>query len=330
MKTKNRIWIFHLMIMELVLIFTNGCKKETEQGQPPVLTTRNVYSIMPTTAYCGGDITNGGGASVTVRGVCWSTTQNPTIADSKTTDGTGTGTFTSAMTGLTATTTYYVKAYATNSVSTSYGEELSFITYTDVLHDIDGNVYKTMTIGTQEWMAENIKTTKYRNGDLIPTTIPATLDISGESSSEYQWAYDSNESNANDYGRLYTWYAVTDSRNVCPTGWHIPTDAEWTTLTTFLGGEEVAGGKLKETGTSHWTTPNTGATNETSFTALPTGYRDVSVLFVDFSEFGGWWSSTESTTTDAYCRYVAYNSATIFWEIIGKHDGVGVRCTKDL
>ena len=186
-----------------------------------------------------------------------------------------------------------------------------------------------MTIGTQEWMAENLKTTKYRNGDLIPTTIPATLDISGEISSKYQWAYDSSEINAADYGRLYTWFAITDTRNVCPTGWHMPTEEEWTTLTTFLGGEEVAGGKLKEAGTSRWTTPNTGATNETSFTALPNGFRDVSRTFDNFGTFGGWWSSTESTTSDAYSRYVSYNSAKIFWEIINKHDGVGVRCLKD-
>ena len=252
MKTKNRIWICHLIIMGLVLILTNCCKKETEQGQPPVLTTGNLYSITPTTAYCGGDITNDGGATVTARGVCWSTTQNPTIADSKTTDGTGTGTFTSAITGLTATTTYYVRAYATNSAGTSYGDELSFKTYTGTVPDIDGNVYNTVTIGTQVWMAENLKTTKYRNGDLIGTTTPATLDISGESYTKYQWAYDGNESNVATYGRLYTWYAVTDTRNVCPTGWHVPTDAEWTTLTTFLGGESVAGGKLKETGTTHW------------------------------------------------------------------------------
>jgi uncharacterized protein (TIGR02145 family) len=206
---------------------------------------------------------------------------------------------------------------------------LSFKTYTDTLTDIDDIVYKTMTIGTQEWMAENLKTTKYRNGDLIPTTIPATLDISGENSPNYQWACEGNESYAAEYGRFYTWYAVTDSRNVCPTGWHIPTDEEWNTLTTFLGGEEVAGGKLKEIGTSHWTTPNTGASDETSFTALPTGFRDVSRTFDNFGTFGGWWSATESTSTFAYSRYVSYNSAKIFWENISKLDGVGVRCLKN-
>ena len=112
---------------------------------------------------------------------------------------------------------------------------------------------------------------------------------------KYQWAYDGNESNVATYGRLYTWYAVTDSRNVCPTGWHVPTDAEWTTLTTFLGGENVAGGKLKETGTTHWTTPNTGATNETGFTALPSGYRYIDGTFLTIFSMGIWWSSTEAS-----------------------------------
>jgi uncharacterized protein (TIGR02145 family) len=329
MKTKCSILMYRLMIMGIVLLFTDGCKKDTEQGQPPVLTTRNVYSIMPTSASCGGEITNGGGATVTVRGVCWSTTQNPTIADSKTADGKGTGAFTSAITGLMATTTYYVRAYATNSAATSYGDELSFKTFTDTVADSDGHVYKTMTVGTQEWMAENLKTTRYRNGDLIPTTIPVSLDISGENSPKYQWAYDSNESNAAIYGRLYTWYAVTDSRNVCPTGWHIPTDEELTTLTTFLGGEEFAGGKIKETGTRHWTTPNTGATNETSLTALPTGFHEIPILFFDIGNVGAWWSSTESTATDAHNRYFSFNSARIYREAVSKLNGDGVRCLKD-
>jgi uncharacterized protein (TIGR02145 family) len=153
--------------------------------------------------------------------------------------------------------------------------------------DIDGNVYKTVTIGTQVWMGENLKTTKYRNGDLIRTTIPATKGIESEPTAKYQWAYDGNESNVATYGRLYTWYAVTDKRNVCPTGWHVPTDIEWTTLTTYLGGVRVAGGKLKETGTTHWQYPNTGATNETGFTALPSGYRDSDGTYGDVVDYGG-------------------------------------------
>ena len=111
--------------------------------------------------------------------------------------------------------------------------------------DIDGNIYRTITIGTQVWMAENLKTTRYRNGDLIGTTTPATLVIEGESAPKYQWAYDGNESNVATYGRLYTWYVATDSRNVCPIGWHVPTDAEWTVLTEFTA---LPGGARLEDG----------------------------------------------------------------------------------
>jgi uncharacterized protein (TIGR02145 family) len=329
MKTKNRIWICHLIVMGLVLILTNSCKKQKDQGQPPVLATVIVSSITPNTANSGGNITSDGGATITARGVCWSTVQNPTIADTKTTDGTGAGTFTSAITGLTATTNYYVKAYATNNAGTSYGNELLFKTFTGTATDIDGNVYNTVTIGTQTWMTENLKTTKYGNGDLIGTTTPATLDISGESTPEYQWAYEGNEGKVSTYGRLYTWFAVTDTRNVCPTGWHVPTDVEWTTMTTFLGGDVVAGGKLKETGTTHWTTPNEGATNETGFTALAGGWRPSNGVFTDFGNFGGWWSTTERSTTDAYNRYASYKAGDFYKEGDGKQSGIGVRCLKD-
>ena len=117
-------------------------------------------------------------------------------------------------------------------------------------------------------MAANLKTTRYLNSDLIGTTALATKDISVENEPKYQWAYAGDESNVSTFGRLYTWHAITDSRKVCLTGWHVPTDSEWTTLTTYLGGESVTGGKLKETGTFHWSSPNSGATNDSVFTAL--------------------------------------------------------------
>ena len=180
-------------------------------------------------------------------------------------------------------------------------------------------------------MAENLKTTKYRNGDIIGTTTPATLDLSGETTPKYQWAYDGNESNVAIYGRLYTWYTVTDNRNVCPTGWHVPTDAEWTTLTTYLGGKRVAGGKLKETGTTHWRSPNTGATNESCFTALPSGYRDSDGKYGDAVDYGAWWSSSERSTTDAYYRYMYRHSSLVYRRshYSDKRNGFSVRCLRD-
>ncbi len=195
------------------------------------------------------------------------------------------------------------------------------------LTDIDGNVYnKAVTIGTQVWMVENLKTTKYSNGDTIGTT---TGDISSESTPKYQWAYDGDEKNADTYGRLYTWYAATDPRNVCPTGWHVPTDDDWTTLTTFLGGEDLAGIKLKETGSTHWLPPNSGLqTNESNFTAIPGGcYYDG--LFGYFGHRGFWWSSTESSESLGYFRTMSGLFDFVSRDGTNKQYGFSVRCIRD-
>jgi uncharacterized protein (TIGR02145 family) len=196
--------------------------------------------------------------------------------------------------------------------------------------DPDGNVYTSVTIGKQVWMAENLKTSKYRNGDLIGTTIPATLHITGENSPGYQWAYDGDEANVPAYGRLYTWWAVTDRRKICPAGWHVPSDAEWTTLTTFLGGDSVAGGKLREAGTTHWATPNNGATNETGFTALPGGYKYTGPFYGKGSE-GDWWSSTETEPSYACSRLLSSNNDRNIVRIPNDWEGYGfsVRCLRD-
>jgi uncharacterized protein (TIGR02145 family) len=199
----------------------------------------------------------------------------------------------------------------------------------NIIKDADGNVYTSVKIGTQEWLIENLKTTKYRNGDLIGTTNPATLDISTEATPKYQWAYDGNESNVAMYGRLYTWYTVTDIRGVCPTDWHVPIDAEWTTLTTYLGGESLAGGKLKETGTTHWSAPNTGATNETGFTALPSGYRYSNGSFYDIVLYGYWWSSTEYLPASARYWFLYFSNPSVGRLINFELYGFSVRCLKD-
>jgi uncharacterized protein (TIGR02145 family) len=197
--------------------------------------------------------------------------------------------------------------------------------------DKDGNVYKTVTIGTQVWMTENLKTTKYKNGDLIGTTTPATKDITSESTPKYQWAYKGDESNVATYGRLYTWYAVTDSRNVCPTGWHVPTDAEWTTLTTYLGGESIAPSKLKETDTTHWQNSNYQmlATNESGFTALPGGYRVNTWPFDGMGSQGIWWSSTEYNNYFGWSRNMDFDNSGIYSYGNPKEYGFSVRCLMD-
>jgi uncharacterized protein (TIGR02145 family) len=292
--------------------------------------TLALSSITQTTAISGGNVTSDGGTTVSERGVCWGTSTNPTIADNHTSDGTGTGFFSSNLTELNLNTTYFVRAYIINSTGTTYGNEIFFATKGEIgtLSDIDGNTYSTVVIGTQTWMAENLKTTKYNNGDLIGTTTPATLDISSELTPKYQWAYDGNEINVATYGRLYTGYAITGIRNVCPSGWHVPSDPEWTTLANYLGGESVAGYKLREASTIYWI-DNIGVTNETGFAALPGGERDISGNFDSIRNIGIWWSSTEDNEGNLWFRYMFSDSGNVADAASSLAAGFSVRCLKD-
>lgn len=199
-----------------------------------------------------------------------------------------------------------------------------------VVTDKDGNVYKTVTIGSQVWLAENLKTTKYQNGDLIGTTASPAANISSESTPKYQWPSGGNEINVGTYGRLYTWYAVSDSRNICPTGWHVPDNTEFSALMSNLGGDDIAGKKLKETGTTHWAGPNTDATNESGFTALPGGYRGYEGLdnFVGYT--GYFWSLNEADVNNAWYRGLYYNGAYDHNLSNSKKAGFAVRCIKGL
>jgi uncharacterized protein (TIGR02145 family) len=315
----------YIFILTGILLFTiDSCKKESN----PVLTTTAVIYITQTTATCGGNITGDGGAAVIARGVCWGINQTPTIADNKTANGTGTGSFTSVITGLTANTTYYERAFATNSAGTAYGSVVSFTT-PGTLTDIDGNVYNTVVIGTQVWMAENLKTTRYRNGDPIRYISDSTQWNIYLATGAY-CTYRNDNSYANIYGHLYNWYAVNNNRKIAPSGWHIPSNDEWTTLTTFLGGFLVAGGKLKEAGTTHWASPNTGATNETGFTALPGGYRDgYEGMFEYLKTYLYMWSSTSADNSKGWCRFMDNEGIIESEFVFEKIFGFSVRCMKD-
>jgi uncharacterized protein (TIGR02145 family) len=224
--------------------------------------------------------------------------------------------------------------------------ELRFKAYVDSLKaevealkgvkDIDNNRYDIITIGTQTWMAENLKTTRYNDGSLIPliTDGAAWLNASTNTSPGYCWYNAPNESsNLISYGALYNWYAINTTtngnKNVCPTGWHVPTDDEWTTLTTYLGGETVAGGKMKEAGLAHWVTPNTGATNESGFAGLPGGYRSSLGAFDLIGGNGLWWSSSENFSTYAWGRYLNSASGGVGRSYYYKGSGFSVRCLRD-
>jgi uncharacterized protein (TIGR02145 family) len=192
--------------------------------------------------------------------------------------------------------------------------------------DIDGNLYSTVTIGTQIWMAENLKTTKYKDGTPINDT-GNTVWRGRFAPTDYCWFNNDSASYAQTYGALYSWSTV-ETGNLCPAGWHVPTHAEWTTLTEYLGGESVAGGKLKETGTTHWYSPNTGATNETGFTALPGGCLSGGT-FGNIGYFGIWWSVTEGQGR-VWTRYVSCYFSDIQRVLLENGSGFfSVRCLMD-
>jgi uncharacterized protein (TIGR02145 family) len=194
--------------------------------------------------------------------------------------------------------------------------------------DQQGNVYKTIVIGTQEWMAENLKTTIYRNGNVIDNV---TDDVQWSGLTTGAWVSYNNDSQYDcPYGKLYNWYAVVDPRHVCPTGWHEPTDGEWTTLTNYLGGESVAGGKMKSTGLQYWISPNTEATNESGFSGLPGGYRSYADgSYNSIGSYGFWWSSSEYQVNLAWTRYLYFDFGNANQFNNTKQDGFSVRCLRD-
>ncbi|MEI6752315.1 MAG: fibrobacter succinogenes major paralogous domain-containing protein [Paludibacter sp.] len=315
--------IIYFALISLTLF--SSCDKKETIITVPVLSTIDVTNLIQNTGKSGGVITSDGGSSIIAKGVCWSTAPNPTIADRKTTEGAGIGTFISTMNGISPDSTYYVRAYATNVAGTAYGNIVA-----SLLTDIDGNKYTKVTIGTQTWMVENLRTTRYRTGESISNVTDATA-WSNATFGAY-CDYNNDINNGATYGKLYNWAAVNDSRNITPLGWHVATHAEWTTLVNYLGGESVAAAKLKETGTIHWKiSTNGGATNETGFKAFPGGLRNPSGAFGSLGENGYWWSSTENSNTPGtvWHWYMSFDNINVHKDYDIKSYGRSVRCVKD-
>ena len=223
-------------------------------------------------------------------------------------------------------------SYPVRGTSTAiFNPEKSYGTVTDR----EGNIYKTITIGTQTWMAENLRTTIYRNGKSIPEVTDNATWITITEGAYCSYHNSRNADTILTFGRLYNWYAVSDSQNIAPEGWHVPSDEEWATLISFLGGDSNAGEKLKETGILHWF-QNPYSTNESGFTALPAGYRYVAAgEFVGLGLISFWWSSTEADTAWydnplwARYRYVGYLDPACGRGNWIKQLGFSVRCIKD-
>jgi len=197
----------------------------------------------------------------------------------------------------------------------------------DIVKDIDGNIYHSIKIGSQVWMVENLKVTHYRNGDPITNVTDGKL-WSNITTGAY-CNYNNDEKNAVIYGRLYNWYALNDNRNICPAGWHVPSDEEFKILETYLGGSNIAGGKMKEASVTHWINPNTGANNESGFTALPAGCRLNNGDFLNINKDVHFWTSTERNNSGAWTRYLSDDSLESFHHYGSKHYGFCIRCIKD-
>lgn len=349
--------LFAACLTVAMLTFSASCNPDEDvadnpsgSGNSATLTTLPVSNISGASATSGGNITNDGGSAITQRGIVWSTTPSPTMANSSTNDGSGAGSFTSSLNGLIANTTYYVRAFATNGAGTAYGNQVSFTTTNGTeptnnwlnpdlnygsVTDQDGNTYATIVIGTQEWMAENLRTTTYANGDPIPNVTDGTQ---WSNLTTGAWVHYNNDSQYEiPYGKLYNWYTVADSRNVCPSGWHVPSDDEWSILINHLdptsnGGNDVnlAGGKMKSIGTQYWQIPNDDASNMSGFSGLPGGRRDLFYSnFIDIQEKGSWWSSTENDSLSSWFRYLLYFDGDSDRGGTNKICGFSLRCILD-
>lgn len=290
-----------------------------------VMETGNVFE---TGAQITSEVYSDGGSAIIARGVVWSTLPKPTVAlPTKTVDGTALGILSSNITGLSPATTYYVRAYATNANGTGYSSEITITTPLagSTVTDIDGNVYNTVLIGTQTWMAQNLHTTKYNDGSNI-ICAKADASWSALATGGYTW-YSNDSTTYKDYGMLYNWPAV-NTGILCPTGWHVPSDVEWLTLATFLGGTNVAGGKLKEVDTAHWLSPNAAATDEYGFTALPGGLRAYMGPFMDIGTSANFWTSSMISVDPANVILNTNNGQMTIGQIMSGM-GHSVRCIKD-
>lgn len=331
-KIKSSRLIFGFLTIFLILFF--GCKKDddTKKTGYPVLDNTEFSIITTSFGYCLSEITSIGDSEVTAKGFCWSTFSQPTLDDFVFTHSGSdlvAGDFGGTFSGFELNTKYYMKSWATNSQGTGYGDEIEVVTPSDNILDYDGNLYSSVVIGSQEWMVHNLKVTHYNDGVLIPN-ITDNSTWEDLTTPAFCW-YDNSTTNKEVYGALYNWYAVNTAK-LSPEGWHIPSDAEWLTLIDFLGGEAIAGGRLKESGIFHWDIPNVGP-GDAYFYAFPGGKRGNSTVadgeFLRMGSDGYWWTSSEEDSDKAKSRNITNGSDFIYDYDNRKEYGLSVKCIRD-
>jgi uncharacterized protein (TIGR02145 family) len=301
----------------------------TPAYRKPSVYSPYIISVTHNSVTCGNGEISDNSYNVLSKGVCWSTSIDPTINDQKIELGEGFGRFDCKIEGLAPGTVYYIRAYATNIVGTTYAGNLVIRTYDGSVKDYEGNVYSTVKLGKQEWMTEDLKTSHFANGDEIPTTYPVTLNTSQEANPVYQWVLN-GQVDLGYYDRIYTWYAVADSRKICPTGWHLPSITEWDELLLHLGGDKLTSRDFRRIFNYYWNSfLNEGAT-EGSFGAELVGYRTVTGQ-IQYSSYGTyWWSGTESSASNAdvvYCGQADFDP--VFQTDKEKKNGFSIRCVKN-
>jgi uncharacterized protein (TIGR02145 family) len=333
-----------LLFLTVFTIVIFGCSKDDSTivngtGITPTVKITGVYNISFTTATYFGAVSTGG--SISEVGACWSTSPNPTVSDAHTPGVLSAYDFTGSITSLVANTTYYVRTYAISPSGTYYSAQTTFNTIATQYSngsgviDNDGNSCASVKINSVEWLKTNLNVTHYRNGDVIPEVTDPAL---WNGLTTGAWCYYNNDP-AN--GKLYNWYAVNDPRGLAPAGWHIPTDAEWSSLTTFLGGENVAGQKLKDNGATSWAASSISFnTNQSGFSALATGVGYLNYHYVSGStpalsdlfkwqnEATYWWSSTLNGSA-VWTLNVAYQTNATTRSVALKTSALSVRCVKN-
>jgi uncharacterized protein (TIGR02145 family) len=294
----------------------------TPKTQPPTILLQKINFISGNSAIVQGDLTNDGGSPIIEKGFCWSLNPNPTILDKRTSDGATKGVHKSMLNNLLPSSLYYVRAYAKNASGISYSEQLNFRTLSELqISDVEGNIYNTVQIGGQLWMKENLKTTSFNDGTQIPiwTTYYGT---------GYNY-YANNPANGSKYGLIYKYYTMKDPKGVCPVDWHVPSEAEWKVMINFLGGPNVAGDKLKESGQANWVAPTSAATNESGFTALPGGSKDCSMSFVNIGTIATFWSSDNVVGGSVKGISLSSQSSTVTYGFGFDCNASYIRCIKD-